>query len=337
MERSASLRLCRITAVGGTVLLIGAAALVSARIASAQTPASGAAESNQLEEVVVTAQKRAQNLQIVPVAVTAISATELEQQRIVDVNGPSGLAPNLSSYPQTNGAAVPVITIRGLSTGTGGTAVDTPIAIYVDGVYIGRANGSDFDLADIERVEVLRGPQGTLYGRNATGGAINIITKAPTGQFGITQTLSFGNYAEFRSKTRVDLPDWNGLSAEITYMHDQSDGWVKNTQPGIAADYSGLTLGHVGTIVGERTLGLRDVDAVHAALRYTGIDNLTLDYKIDYTDQRDTQAATQLVAVLLQPTWFLVRTVWPTVNLIPGSLKAPIISPMISGLPPESE
>ncbi|HLG88593.1 MAG TPA: TonB-dependent receptor [Alphaproteobacteria bacterium] len=311
MERSASFQFGRIVAIGGMGLLATASdfalvcgtELLSIRSANAQTTVAGATTdqsvgSNQtLEEVVVTATKREQNLQIVPVAVTAISATELEQQRIVDVNGLSGLAPNLSSYPQTNGAAVPVITIRGLSTGTGGTAVDTPIAIYVDGVYIGRANGSDFDLADIERVEVLRGPQGTLYGRNATGGAINIITKGPTGQFGAAETLSFGNYAEFRSKTRIDLPEWNGLSAEITYMHDQSDGWVKNTQPGIAVDYSGLTLGHVGTIVGEKTLGLRDVDAVHAALRYTGIDNLTLDYKVDYTDQRDTQAATQLIAV----------------------------------------
>jgi iron complex outermembrane receptor protein len=324
MERETSFRFGPIVTIGTGLLatasifaLIAAAELVSAPFASAQTtdqpaanppatsqpatsqaaPSQPAAETGKLEEVIVTAQKRSQNLQQVPIAVTAISATEIEQQRITDVNGLSGLAPNLSSYPQTNGAAVPVISIRGLTTGTGGTAVDTPIAIYIDGVYIGRANGSNFDLADIERVEVLRGPQGTLYGRNATGGAINIITVEPKGIFQANQTFSFGNLNEFRSKTRIDLPEWNGLAASFTYLHDQSDGWVRNTQPGVATNYSGLTLGHVGTLVGADTLGLRHIDAFHAALRYDGVDDLTLDYKADYVDQRDTQSATQLIAV----------------------------------------
>jgi iron complex outermembrane receptor protein len=290
---------------GGGLALTGLLACAAAWTiclphAEAQTTSAApqpAGSSSQLEEIVVTAQKRQQNLQVVPVAVTALSNAALTQARVMDVNDLSGLAPNMTSFPSPNGSSVPTITIRGLSSGTGGTAVDTPIALYVDGVYLGRANGSNFDLADIDRVEILRGPQGTLYGRNATGGAINIITVEPKGEFGIKQSLSFGNFAEFRSKTRVDLPEWNGLSAEITYLHDEHDGWVRNLQPGIVTDYSGVSLGHVGQQVGQPTLGARDVNAFHAALRYRGIDDLTLDYKVDYTDQYASQAATQLLAV----------------------------------------
>jgi len=105
---------------------------------------------------------------------------------------------------------------------------DGSVGLYVDGFYISRALVTTFDLADVDRVEVLRGPQGTLYGRNTTGGAVNIITKKPSGEFGFKQQLTAGNYNAFRSLTTVDLPAWNGFSTKFSYVKSSRDGFVDN-------------------------------------------------------------------------------------------------------------
>src|SRR6185312_11531890 len=183
-------------------------AIASLPAAAQDQPANSAGA---LEEVVVTARRVQENLQSVPVAITAFTATELQEQQIQNFGDIANNVPNLNLQTQFGEPATPFITIRGFSNGSLNPSVDAPIGLYVDDVYIGRAVGAAFDLADLEQLEVLRGPQGTLFGRNATGGALSFHTKRPSGQFDAHLETSFGDYGLKRVKATVDTPEINGL------------------------------------------------------------------------------------------------------------------------------
>src|SRR3546814_81546 len=146
-----------------------------------------------LADIVVTARRTSEALQTTPVAVTALTAESLTQRNITDVYGLHFSAPNLSVSPLifNSGAAV---TIRGQVNVENQSNSDPAVAIYVDGVYVARSSGGLMDLVDVERVEVLRGPQGTLFGRNTTGGALNIVTPDPSGTLEGFVTGTIGNY-----------------------------------------------------------------------------------------------------------------------------------------------
>lgn len=246
-----------------------------------------------LEEIVVTAQKREESLQKVPVAVTALSEDAIVNARITSVANLSGFAPNLQILNQGL-ASIPTVVLRGISSGVSNNAVDPKIGMYLNGVYIGRSVGSAFDLADIERVEVLRGPQGTLFGRNATGGAISIITAAPTGEFGVRQLLSYGNYNSFRARTIVDLPAFGPVSLKVSYLHDEAKGDVRNLIGGRTINFS-LRDPNFPTLTYANRLGGKNVDAVQVAARIDVSDDLTIDYNFDYTDSKTVGRATQLL------------------------------------------
>ena len=246
-----------------------------------------------LQDIIVTAQKREENLQRVPIAVTALTSDALEAQRITSVAGLGAIVPNFQVIRQPSNAALPVYSLRGILAGETAAQVDNGVSIYIDGVYLGRASGSLFDVADIERVEVLRGPQGTLFGRNTTGGAVNFITRPPSGEFGIRQDVTFGRFDEFRSRTRIDLPEFGGLSASITYAHRETEGYVKNLAAGVERIYGPGTGGKIGTSRAAKTLGEENSDSIFAALRYDGGGPFTADYKFDYTDFRGSQLGFQ--------------------------------------------
>jgi iron complex outermembrane receptor protein len=272
--------------------------------ASAQQSGSTAASTGGgLEEIVVTAQKRSQNQQVVPVAVTALSTTALANARVENVMDLAGLAPNLYVFQgaSLNGSnSTPWLTLRGIEANNTGTVqTDSGIGMYVDGVYLARASGQVFNLADVDQIEVLRGPQGTLFGRNSVGGAINFITKDPTGTFGATEDLSFGNLGEFRNKTIVNFDEIEGLRIALTYLHSQNDGYVKNLDAGHYLDPSALTFGAVGPGYSARNLGSSNVDAFMASLRYDppAIDDLTLKYRFDYTGEDQTPPPIQILEI----------------------------------------
>ena len=147
--------------------------LVPAGAALAQQP------QPQIEEIIVTAQKRAQSLQEVPVAVSAFSGQALQDHHVSDVTDLNQLAPSLQVKTDDN-AANPKIFIRGVGLNDFNPNTASAVGLYVDGVYIGSPLAQMAQFFDIDRLEVLRGPQGTLYGRNTTGGAINVITRKPT-------------------------------------------------------------------------------------------------------------------------------------------------------------
>ncbi len=277
-----------------------AAGLGVAAAAQAQTPAAPTPPG--LEEIVVTAQKRSENLQQVPISITALNAAALENSRVENLNDLGGLAPNMqvAQGAPAAGSTNPSISIRGIESNVNDVgAEDSPVAIYMDGVYLARAVGAVFDLADIERIEVLEGPQGTLYGRNAVGGAINVITQEPKGVFSAKQDLSGGNYGEFRSRTRVDFPEFQGFSAAVTFLHSQNDGYVKNLGAGQTWDFRTATNGHLGIETSPATLGSSDTNAIFVALKYQppSLDNLTFNYKFDYSSQNDVPNGQQLTSV----------------------------------------
>src|SRR5690606_11172946 len=142
----------------------------------------------QLEEITVTAQKQEEKLQEGPTSVSTITDREVQNLRLWNVDNLSGLLPNF--YSSDSGDGRNVVSIRGIGT----TSYDPAVAIYVDGVIQFGLDNYSNGLLDIERIEVLRGPQGTLYGRNAMGGVVNIITRKPTNQTNGFIGVDFGNY-----------------------------------------------------------------------------------------------------------------------------------------------
>ena len=267
----------------------------TAALAQTVDPASQAAVQGQLADIIVTAQRREESLQKVPVAVTAIGAEQLDQLRVTNVRNLAGIAPSLQINTQGL-QSNPTIIIRGVASGTSNNAVDPKVGIYLDGVYIGRTVGSIFDLSDIQRVEVLRGPQGTLFGRNATSGAISLVTAAPSGEFGVRGSVSYGNYDAKRAKVSVDLPAFGPLSLKFSYLHDEIDGDYKNLLGGRTLDLRQRDPSFGVQRIADR-LGSRNVDGVGAAARLE-LGDLTADYRFDYTDARASGRAVQSFGVI---------------------------------------
>lgn len=197
----------------------------------AAAPATTAGQDDgRIAEVVVTAQRREEKLQEVPLAVTAMGAEQIENRGIQNVADLSALAPGLQISKTPSNSTISQITIRGLSQINPAIYWDPAVGVYVDGVYIGKAQGSIFDVVDLERVEVLRGPQGTLYGRNTLAGAINLITRKPSGEFGGSASVEIGNYEAVSMRASLDLPKMGIVSVSVAAQQAQRDGWVKTTR-----------------------------------------------------------------------------------------------------------
>ena len=202
--------------------------------AACLVPGSVVAASYALEEVVATAQRKAESLQDAPISIAAFSSEALEKKGISNLVDLRANVPNLQLTPHPNSATTARVYMRGVGNNDDQVTQDPSVAVYMDGVYLARNLGLAQEVADIERIEVLRGPQGTLYGRNATGGAINVITKAPSPEaLEFTQKFSVGNYDYFRSKTSLNLPLGERLAAKLAYMTMAQDGYVDNIGSGV--------------------------------------------------------------------------------------------------------
>ena len=162
--------------------------------------------------VIITAQKRAENIQEVPIAVTAIGGQALQDLGVTDVLDLNALAPSLQIKTDDN-AANPKIFIRGIGLNDFNPNTASAVAIYTDGVYIGSPLAQLGQFFDLERVEVLRGPQGTLYGRNTTGGAINVISRKPSDEFEADAYVEYGTYNSVTTEAGVGGPSFRASSA----------------------------------------------------------------------------------------------------------------------------
>ena len=234
--------------------------------ASSDAVAAPAADKTVLEQVIVTVQRRKEKLQDVPVAATAITAADIESRGISSVADLGSLAPNLQISNTPGNSTAVQIAIRGSVTTNPALFWEPTVGMYVDGVYYGKAQGSVFDLVDLERVEVLRGPQGTLYGRNTLAGAINFVTKRPTGQLGGQAGIELGNYNERVGKLSVDLPAFGPLKVTVGGRTETRDGLVKAT-PGSSVS----------------ALNTRDNKAGRLAATLDLSKDFTLDYRYDRT------------------------------------------------------
>ena len=247
------------------------------------TPTSG------LGEIIVTAQKRSQRLQDVPISVSALNEKSLEVNRITNAIDLGGSVPNLAARATGGGALIPAFTMRGVTSYGVVPGSDKEISIYLDGVYIGSTVGSAIDLPEIAQVEVLRGPQGTLFGRNSTGGAISVTTREPGNKFALNQDFTYGNYNEFRSRTRVDFGSFGDFSASLTYLHDQRRGDVENLGAGTTWTFP-ASAGVPTTQVSPKWLGDKNVNTIFAAIKYEHGD-LKIVNKFDWTGQHYTPPA----------------------------------------------
>jgi iron complex outermembrane receptor protein len=181
-----------------------------------------------IADIVVTAEKRASTVQETPVAISAYDQGALDRKGVVDVTSIQSQVPSLKfTVPQ----GVVQITLRGAGNDSVTTGADNGVGFHFDGVYLGNPAGSLTDAWDVERIEVLRGPQGTLYGRNTTGGAINIIPAKPTNEFMAKGDLSYGSYNAFRGRAALNVPLGEGVATRFAVTRSSHNGYLKNSNP----------------------------------------------------------------------------------------------------------
>lgn len=267
--------MCRV-AVPAAIVLAGA----GWQVARAQeVPAAEQAErSSVIEEITVTAQRREESLQDTPIAMSTFSADDLDAHKASNFMDISAFTPNFTAVNTTGSNNNVAASIRGIFSQEPALAQEPKVGFYLDGVYLAKNSGAIFDLADLERIEILRGPQGTLYGKNTTGGAINLISSKPTGEFGVKQLLSTGNLNRITSRTNLNLPAWGPLSAKLSYLSSQRDGTSTNRNPNTPV----------------REMGDEDTQSFRIALRWKPGDAWTADYSFDRTDSSSAPKPPQL-------------------------------------------
>jgi iron complex outermembrane recepter protein len=217
----------KIVSLTASALLLSGTSLIG--FAAPALAQAAAAEDDGLAEIVVTANKREENLQQAPLAISAISSEAMELRGLTEVKDLSAIAPNVSIVGGTTNATAAVVSIRGIPSAADETqGFDSPIGLYLDGVFLARSSAASFEVADIERVEVLRGPQGTLFGRNTTGGAINFITKKPDEDASFKLKLGGGNYGQLTGRAILNSGDLGGARLSLGYMQRKRNGVVDN-------------------------------------------------------------------------------------------------------------
>ncbi|MCX2779407.1 TonB-dependent receptor [Microbulbifer thermotolerans] len=225
------------------------------------TAISGTAYAAEIEEVVVTAQKRAENLQEVPIAISAVTGENMKAMGIKNLTDLGKSTPGVEMNNDT--PLQPTYNIRGIQTSDFTVGSDPAVAVYIDGVYNGRGAGAEVPLADIERVEVLKGPQGTLFGRNATGGAIHIITRKPQADDTTELNITAGNYGRQSVDLLVNRQLSDNLYGRITASTNRRDSFADN-------------------LAGDFTAGNQDTQTYRASLLWEPTPDTEVLWRAEY-------------------------------------------------------
>lgn len=263
----------------GIFVFLSAALLPAAALFAGDAAAQAAA----LEEVLVTAEKREQSIQDLPISIEAFEAERLDTLQISGFSDISRHVVGLYDGPNSADAGGVKIYIRGVGTGDPQVGLDSRLALYVDGVYVGKTPGLAFDAVDLERVEVLKGPQGTLYGRNAVAGAINLISrKADPSKFDAKASVTVGNYSAFKVKGHVNIPMGENLAVKLSAYISELDGWVENK--GAGEDFAG-----------------HEREGARLDIAFMPNDQMRFDYSYEYTESDNQPFFYQSVANVVPP------------------------------------
>lgn len=227
-----------------------------------------------LEVVTVTAQKIEQNLQQVPISITTVQGNALEARQIDSFDQLQFVAPGLSFNAGVN-ARQSASTIRGIGTGLFNVGIEASTAVAIDGVIMGREGAGLFDFVDVWRVEVLRGPQGTLFGKNASAGVISIITRAPTSTFEGAFNIAYGSFNEVNLSGSISGPLTDRVTGRISAYTNTRDGYVDNVNPDAVQD----------------KVNERDEQGARAKIRFEFSDNSELLLSADYVQRDQAQGA----------------------------------------------
>jgi len=231
-----------------------------------------------LEEVTVTAQKREQNLQDVGIAVTAFSHDQIKDLGFTNATDIVYQTPSLQLYEFS--PTLTVYNLRGVSQNSFADSLEAPIAVYVDGAYVASMGALNGQLFDIERVEVLRGPQGTLYGRNATGGLIHYISQAPTDQLEVYGEATIGDYDLFEATASVSGPVTDTLRGRLAFKYTEQDGYLEWQR-------SENAIGEPQVHDDIRDTYGKDAWAVKGALQFDLSDAAMVTWRVNYSEDDD--------------------------------------------------
>jgi iron complex outermembrane receptor protein len=281
---------------GFSTVRLGVIAAMSAACAGMTPGTAGAQgseeESGALQEVTVTATFREERLQDTPIAITAVTAEMLEARSQTNIAAVAAQAPNVTLAPQgqANGSGL-IAFIRGVGQIDFNYALEPGVGMYIDDVYYPTVTGSLVDLLDLERVEVLRGPQGTLAGRNSIGGAIKLFSKKPTGSGG-SASLTYGSFDRIEARATADFALLEDkLFTRIAGVSKNRDGFVKRLDYGCTHPGSGVPVFTVGMGCELGTLGGQAYTAGRLALRWIASNNVEVNIIGDLTNDRSEAGA----------------------------------------------
>jgi iron complex outermembrane receptor protein len=259
----------RLLVTGSLAVCVAAGLVLPAAAVGADGP-------DALEEITVSARKFSERLQDSPVAVTAFSAEALEARSIVNSGDVLSFVPNVNVGAGYSGGSEGFIYIRGVGVNDFTAALDPPVGVYVDGVFLGRTAGALFDLVDTDTIEVLRGPQGTLFGRNTSGGALNVTSRRAAHEWQGSVALTAGQRDLYGGRALLNVPILTDvLAARIAVLKRVQDGWVTRQGDG-------------------RTLGDVDTTAARLSIEWTPSTNVSARLAADYSDSSNTPQPSML-------------------------------------------
>lgn len=288
-------------------LTVSLAALAAAAPAFAQDTAAQADAEADPNEIIVTAQFRDQKLQDVPIAITAVDAALIEARSATSLADVTKAAPSVVLRPSSSAFGNSIsASIRGVGQGDFNPALEPGVGLYIDDVYYPRLTGANFDLLDVERVEILRGPQGTLTGRNSEGGAIKFISRKPTGEGGYV-SATYGSRNRINLRASADFKLTDDLFARMSGTFADQGGYVDVIDYGCAFPASGVPSVAGGTKCNLYKQGDVGYKALKGIVRYNPSDSLDISISADYNkDSRNSGAEVLLNGSNLNPN---VRTV----------------------------
>ncbi len=265
-----AIKLTKATQIFSSGAFIGAALWSTAAHSQVATP--DAEETGGIAEIVVTAQKRAENVQDVPIAISTFNGELLDQANISSLQDLQGRTPGLVINSFSPGQ--PEVAIRGVGTKEDGAGASDSTLVMVDGVYFATRTATNLDIFDLEQVEVLRGPQGTLFGKNAIAGVINYVTRKPTlGEFELKVRQTVGNFGTFDTGAGVNVPIGDTLAARLSFSRRSTDGYLTRLNVGVPALPTGIE--------DADDIGYADRFAWRAAVKWEPSDATTFLLSLD--------------------------------------------------------